>query len=346
LYTGALRDHFHNRAVAKHGFDPHVKVDYATVLVGKLVGAIRDAQSAAAPVTLHGGVAQQKGLSFNRRFHMKTGPVRFNPGVLNSNILRPAGPIDPEVGILLVRDKANNRPTASLTVFALHLDTTGGTLYSADYPYYLAQSLRKDLGDSFVSLFGSGACGDLNHIDVTRKERNKPNQIGETLAATVKAKLPALTTIDRPSLAVRREIVQAPVQQFTKEEVARAKAGMEKVASREVPFLDRVRAYKIMAAQRRGGKTLPIEVQVFRLDHDTAIVTLPGEVFVDLALAIKRASPFANTTVIELVNDAPGYIPTRKAFAEGSYETVNSRIQPGGGEMAVEAAVRLLKQLK
>jgi hypothetical protein len=50
--------------------------------------------------------------------------------------------------------------------------------------------------------------------------------------------------------------------------------------------------------------------------------------------------------VIELANDAPGYIPTRKAFAEGSYETVNSRIQPGGGEMLVEAAVRLLRELE
>ena len=47
-----------------------------------------------------------------------------------------------------------------------------------------------------------------------------------------------------------------------------------------------------------------------------------------------------------LANDAPGYVPTRKAFAEGSYETVNSRVQPGGGELLVETAGRLLKQLK
>ena len=47
--------------------------------------------------------------------------------------------------------------------------------------------------------------------------------------------------------------------------------------------------------------------------------------------AIKKGSPFRNTLVVELVNDAPGYIPTRKAFTEGSYETVNSRVQSGGG---------------
>jgi hypothetical protein len=64
-----------------------------------------------------------------------------------------------------------------------------------------------------------------------------------------------------------------------------------------------------------------------------------------LGLAIKRASPFATTLVIELCQDAPGYIPTKKAFAEGSYETVNSRVAPGGGEEMAEAAIRLLNAL-
>ena len=72
---------------------------------------------------------------------------------------------------------------------------------------------------------------------------------------------------------------------------------------------------------------------------------LPGEVFVELGIEIKRASPFETTLVVELTNDAPGYVPTKKAFAEGSYETVNSRAQSGGGEMMVKTAVRLLKDL-
>ena len=91
---------------------------------------------------------------------------------------------------------------------------------------------------------------------------------------------------------------------------------------------------------------MALEVQALRLSDEVAVVALPGEVFADLGLAIKRASPFATTLVFELANDAPGYIPTRKAFAEGSYETVNSRVQPGGGEAIAEAAVRVLKELR
>lgn len=64
-----------------------------------------------------------------------------------------------------------------------------------------------------------------------------------------------------------------------------------------------------------------------------------------MGLAIKRASPFATTLVVELCHDAPGYIPTEKAFAKGSYETVNSRIAPGGGEKMADAAIRLLNAL-
>ena len=75
-----------------------------------------------------------------------------------------------------------------------------------------------------------------------------------------------------------------------------------------------------------------------------AIVLLPGEVFADLGLAIKRGSPFRHTLVVELANDNPAYIPTEKAFKEGSYETVNSRIAPGGGERLAEAAIQLLKE--
>jgi len=77
----------------------------------------------------------------------------------------------------------------------------------------------------------------------------------------------------------------------------------------------------------------------------TAFVGLPGELFVELGLAIKTASPFRTTLVVELCQDAPGYIPTKKAFAEGSYETVNSRIAPGGGELMMEMAIRMLREL-
>ena len=81
---------------------------------------------------------------------------------------------------------------------------------------------------------------------------------------------------------------------------------------------------------------LSLEVQVLRLSRDTAIVTLPGEIFVELGLAIKRQSPFAHTFVVELANDNCAYVPNRAAFAQGAYEVENSRVAPGGERRAHE----------
>ncbi|MBI3469200.1 MAG: neutral/alkaline non-lysosomal ceramidase N-terminal domain-containing protein [Planctomycetes bacterium] len=92
LYFGALRKHFHDLAVAKHGKDPQEEVDYPAELVKKLADVVVRAQASTRPVRLSAGVGSEKGLSFNRRFHMKDGTVVFNPGKLNPNIVRPAGP--------------------------------------------------------------------------------------------------------------------------------------------------------------------------------------------------------------------------------------------------------------
>jgi len=279
LYFGTLRKYFHDTAVAEYGSDPCEKVDYAEELVAKLADVIVKAKAAAKPVLLSAGSAEQGGLSFNRRFHMRNGTVRFNPGVLNPDIVRAAGPIDPEVGMVFLREADNdNEAIAAIVNFALHLDTVGGTKYAADYPYYLEQSMREKYGDKFILLFGTGTCGDINHIDVTEKERLKTDYIGRTLAETVTTKKESLKNVAEPLLAVRTGIVEAPLQQFGPEKVAWARENIKKVGTRELSFLKQVEAYKILARQMRPGNTIPLEVQVFRLSRDVAVVGLPGEV--------------------------------------------------------------------
>ena len=348
LYDGALRKHFHDLAVEKQGKDPYEEIDYPAFLAQRIVEAISQAHGAARPVNVLAGITEQRGLSFNRRFHMKNGSVVFNPGKLNPEIIRPAGPVDTDLGIVLLKSADGSQSLAALTVFPLHLDTVGGTEYAADYPFYLERTLRQKLGNQFVSLFGNGTCGDINHVDVTNKLPQKGHEeaarIGTALADTVKGALPDLKPV-APKLAAASEIVDVPIQRYSADEIAQARRDMFKVGTSQLSFLDQVKATKIMNVEMRHGK-LPLEVQIFRLSDDLAIVGLPGEVFVDFGLAIKQTSPFARTLVIELCNDAPAYIPTKKAFAEGSYETVNSLIEPGGGEALVETAVRLLKRVK
>lgn len=91
----------------------------------------------------------------------------------------------------------------------------------------------------------------------------------------------------------------------------------------------------------------PMSGYFMQLGQETAVVGLPGEVFVELGLAIKQASPYRYTLVIELANsDESGYIPTRLAYQGGGYEVINSVFQPGGGEALVETSIELLRAMK
>jgi neutral ceramidase len=349
LFEGPLRDYFHAAAERKYSHDPQETIDYPAFLIERLVKVIAAAQANLRSVQVQAGIATQPGLAFNRRYRMKNGKVVFNPGQLNPDIVRPAGPTDPDVGILLARDVKTKQPFAGLTVFATHSDTVGGTRFSADYEYYLEQTLRGAFGQDYISAFGIGTCGDINHIDVSRKEPTSglavAERIGSALGKTVIAAAPRLSVIAKPALAVRSTTLQVPFQQPTPAQVADAHAVMEKFYDTNTTFLALVAAVRTLDLEGLGP-TRPMEVQVFRLDAETAIVCLPCEIFVELGLAIKKASPFKHTVVIEICNDRPSYVPTLRAFAEGSYEVTNARVKPGAGEMLVDAAVRLLGSLK
>lgn len=340
---------------------------YADFLKSRIVDAIRAASANRTPATLGCGVAQQEGLSFNRRFHLKDGSVQFNPGRLNPNIVRPAGPIDPDLGLVMLRARSGREPIFLLSVFACHLDTVGGTLFSADYPHFFERGLEAITGNGagraqppFVFAFGLGTCGDINHINVRAREQptgwSMPELIGSALASNALESLPRLARSARPALAARSVTLTLPLQEITTNQLARARALLDRKPPGQVPFLEIVEAVKIVDLARRAGdaapaadgairQSWPVEIQVFRLDADTAVVGLPGEIFVDLGLAIKRLSPFKRTMVLSLCNDRPAYVPTRKGFEEGSYETVNSRLRSGAGEVMVDAAAGLLAEL-
>ena len=110
--------------------------------------------------------------------------------------------------------------------------------------------------------------------------------------------------------------------------------------------MEHVRALKVLDVAGRQGKPLDAEVQVIALGGEVAWVALPGEIFAELGLEIKKRSPFKHTILVTIANGSVGYVPTKRAFTEGSYEPFAARCAPGSGEMIVETAVRLLNELK
>src|SRR5277367_4099577 len=77
-----------------------------------------------------------------------------------------------------------------------------------------------------------------------------------------------------------------------------------------------------------------------------AVVGIPGELFVELGLALKANPHFARTFVAGYCNDLIGYIPTRAAYAEGGYEVDTARIAAGSGETIVDTALTALAAMR
>jgi neutral ceramidase len=351
LYFGELQEQLHLDALAKTGKDTAEAFDYPKFVAEQIAGAIKQAQLNVEPVELSIGSAMQPNVAFNRRYHMRDGTVGWNPGKMNTNIVRAAGPIDPQINLLAFNRPGATKPSALITRLALHVDVAGGTLFSADYPYYLERGLRENFGDSFTSIFAQGTSGNINHIDISNKQPQSgfiySEFIGTNLANTVSQAVSSLKPINAPRLKTDSVLVDLPVRQFTPAQVAEARQLWAQVNERKLPFLTLVNAGKIVGIyDRYNGAPIPCRVRAFAFDQDNVLVGLPSEVFVELGLSIKKQSPFKNTIVVELCDDWIGYIPTKEAFAEGNYEPTTATIQPGGGERLAEAAVRLLKTLK
>lgn len=366
-YSQALFDHLGGSAATETARE---RAAYAGRLIDAIAAAIVQAHAAAAPATLAAGSAtQETPVSFCRRFVMRDGSVRTWVGLKHPDAVRSAGPIDPEIGLVSLRRVEGDQPLGLLSNFALHLDTVGGLEWSGDYPYFIEQAVRKALGAQVVSLFGTGCCGDINHADPTGKPRNPTNVIGGALGETICGQLSNLQRVAQPTLQARSATVRLPLEEVSQADVRRSvQVVAAAMKGEKVDFFDHVRAYKQLLLDNlrhrepvpeaapylswglthtwRGiGDALPVEVHVFTLGSDVALVFLPGEVFVELGQAIKRASPFRTTLVVELSQCVETiYIPNRGAYAAGGYEVANSAVQPGSGEMLVEAAVRLLRE--
>ena len=321
--------------------------NYTAQLPALIAEAVAKAHAQIATARAFAAKGRVENLAFNRRFWMDDGTVAWNPGKKNLHIVAPAGPHDPEVGVLYFADPAE-QGIACFVNYAMHPDTTGGLKISADYQGVVARRIGEMKSPAMTTLVANGTCGNLNHVNVwwpgPQTSPGEAVRLGNILAGAVSETWPRLAEVQAGSLRVRRETVKLALPAIT--EADRAAARETARHAKDAKFMDQVQTFKVLDVLDREGRPWAVEVQVIALGEDVAFVSLPGEIFVELGLAIKAASPFKHTQIIELANGSIGYIPNRSAYPEGNYEVVSARCAAGSGEQLVEAAVRMLKELK
>jgi len=325
--------------------EPQYNALLPKLLAGCVAGAAQNLQETTARVAF----GSEKRISCNRNYRMLGGDTATNPGVGNPGVSAFDGPIDPDVGVLLLDQEGRSR--AALVNFACHLDVigSGNYRYSADYPYYMREMLGDVYGADFVAMFANGPCGNLNHINVFGSKRqggyDHARMMGRALAGEVMKVDYSARPVELQPLWYRSEKIELGLREFTDEEIAQFRRDIEEteatasqMSSANFARGAALRALKIIEA---GITSEEVEVQVLGLG-DLAIVGIPGEYFVEFGLQIKEQSPAAATFVIELANGSIGYIPTAAALQQGGYEGSSARFRPDAGQRLADAALQML----
>jgi hypothetical protein len=327
-----------------------VDTQWVDALVEKTAAAVARAAEAAKEekkLTLHTG--REMTIAHYRRYVMKDGSVRTNPGRANPSIVRPAGEIDTRVHVL----RFDTGRTLAV-IYGLHPDCVGGTQFSADYPHHLTETLRHALGAEWHVIFFNACSGNINHINVNdSKQKSGPEEskrIGQALALAVLDGLKKEEVLKVDRLAARSTEVSCKLRKPSPEDVKTAEEllRVHKETGKGNPFgFNDLYAPAALILSRTKDREHNAEIAAVRLGS-FGLAWMPGEIFVELGREVEDASPFKPTRTIGLTNGSMGYIPTRRAYVEGGYEAGyrSARYEPENGHNWAKAAAELLHAMK
>lgn len=287
--------------------------NWVKTLAQRIGEALGDATRSLRPCRLMVGSIPGPGLSVNRR-------IRTGRGIVPQRAIRPTdvvygpeGPTDDQIRVAAFVDPSG-QPAAIL------VNATAHSVYemcikqvSPDYPGEMARLLDQRHPGA-TALFLQGAAGNINPPQVSTGPADARRH-GRQLADLVDRALGNLRPVQGSQLAIRWRQIRLPARTLQGE-----------------PQAEPLRA--TVGAVRLGS---------------AAMVFLPGEPFVEIALGIHEASPFDFTAVAGYAESYIGYIPTDRAFANGGYETRPgrwSRVAIGSEQVVRQEAIKLLKSLK
>jgi neutral ceramidase len=328
---------------------------YTEGLAPKIADSIQMAFRRMQPAVVCWGVGSVPDEVHNRRWHMKDGTVKMNPPVGSPDLVRPAGPTDPDVGVLAF-EQPDGTPIAALVNYALHYVGGGdGRVISADYFALVEEELNRMMDAEFPVLVANGCSGDINNINFREPNPPRPGggpwaqarHVARVVAAeATKVWEQALRHEEAPVAGASAEVTverrSTPEEQLAKDREVAAKSLEES----GLPLTEwQFARERIMVEEL--PRTFDTVVTAGRIG-DAAWTGLPGEIFCAFGLAIKEKSPFGDTMPIGLANDYLGYVCTPEGLEQGGYETMLARSSlptgEGGWELA-NTATRLLSEL-
>ncbi len=332
--------------------------EYNSWFLEQILIAVRDAVQHLSPVSVTAGRAIDGRAAFNRRFVMRDGSAITHDQGPRGQILYREGPIDPEVAVWRFSDAAG-------TDHALWLHHSCHPCHGYPHRYVIPDwtgqwetNMMEGPGGAGYAVTFNGCCGNVHHHDhLDPGFTDDYQRMARLLTETAKKTLAAgMLPVAADPIKVLNRKLQIPWRNLSADEIADAEAKLREFPepewlddSHEVAAWDWVYAVGRLelAEAQKQFPFIPYEIQVIRLG-DLALVGLQGEPFVEGQLEIKQKSPAPYTMVAHFCNGYAGYIPTKRAFAGGGYETrtsMGSRYCEEALEIITHAGLDMLREL-
>lgn len=368
--TGIPRDnvlisatHTHSACTALGGDSYQAKQEpdeYQQFVARRIADGVRRSINLLRPAELAFGTVDVPEHLNNRRWFMRPGTVpanpfggtdlvKMNPPAGSPNLTEPAGPIDPTVSFVTVREP-DGRPIGLYAAYSLHyVGGVGPGHVSADYFAMFCSELTRlqnldHQEPPYVALLANGTSGDINNINFRQPRPGKPNYeqaryVANDVAQKVHGALKDLKYSREVKLDARYREPEIPSRKPTEEQLAWAKKTIEAAPKdREAWELPAIYAERVTRLSKVPD-TVPIPLQVLQVGP-VMIGSMPTEVFCEIGLEFKDRSALKPAFLVSIAHGYFGYLPTPRHHDLGGYET-----WLGTNRLEREASVKMLNQL-
>ncbi|MDP1564198.1 MAG: LamG-like jellyroll fold domain-containing protein [Pirellulaceae bacterium] len=338
IMINASHTHHAPSTVTVHGYQRDEEFCLRTVdaIVEAAILAQRKARGAT-PSRGHFHRGREETVGQNSRQKLDDGHIYWiGP---RDNVVGPTDPFDSDFPVLAFRSSENQLQAAWFN-HSTHCIGTRTGRRSPSFYGLAAQELTEE--HAMPVSFLSGAAGSTHNLtlDCDEMVRRIKGAFNESLAQAAPMKSTRLA-------GIRRE-VPFTIRMFD-DQVEDKKVTdycLKYATSHADPIINVFRESRRQLKPQQGQERT-MWLQVLQIG-DVYLVGVPAEYFTVLGLEIKRRSPFPNTFVCGLSNDYVGYLPDRKGFQNGGYQTwmgLHCFAEVGTGELVVEQCLEMLNEL-
>ena len=318
---------------------------YNEFLATRLADVARFAVDDLSPASLAVGEAEARRISFLRRYRMRDGSIRTNPGVNNPDILEPIGELDETVRVMRIR--RGGKGDVAVLSFATHPDVVGGEMISGDWPAFARRTFeRAEPGTRCILL--NGAQGDVNHVctdprpgereglhpdfdDVDRGYEHAQH-MGRVVAAAALSVWGKCEPVAAGPLRFGVRSISVPAQRPDAADLPKAREYVRlhsEGRDAEIPFTGMALTTVVAEAGRilllaNGPDSFVLPLSMIAIGDSVVFAGIPGEPFTDIGRTVRSRSPYKMTFCTCLTNGSCGYFPVSSAYDEGGYEARSS----------------------